>query len=45
MARGKLNRGRQTAQQVRVGVVVVIALLAVGYAVYQVGRLFDVFAD
>lgn len=45
MARGKLNRGRQTARQVRVAVVVVVALLFMVYAVYQVGRLFDVFAD
>lgn len=45
MARGKLNRGRATAQQVRVGIVLIIALIFLGYAVYQVGRLFDVFAD
>lgn len=45
MARGKLNRGRTTAQQVRVAVVVVIALLFLIWGVFQVGRLFDVFAE
>lgn len=45
MARGKLNRGHQLSRQLRVGVVAVLALLILGYAVYQVGRLFDVFAD
>ncbi len=45
MPRGKLNRGRQTARRVRVGIVVVVALLILGYGIYQVGRLFDVFAD
>lgn len=44
MARGKLNRGRQLTRQVRVGVVVIVALLLLAYSVYQVGRLFDVFA-
>ena len=45
MARGKLNRGGQIGRQVRVGAVVVVALMLLGYAVYQVGRLFDVFAE
>ena len=45
MARGKLNRGTQTARQVRVGIVLILALLFLGYGVFQVGRLFDVFAS
>jgi phospholipid/cholesterol/gamma-HCH transport system substrate-binding protein len=44
MARGKLNRGTQRASQVRVGLVLVVALLVLIAGVYQVGRLFDVFA-
>lgn len=45
MARGKLSRGPQTAQNVRVGVVLIIGLLLLAYAIVQVGRLFDVFAS
>lgn len=45
MARGKLNRGHHVSRQVRVGVVVLLALLILVYGVYQVGRLFDVFAS
>jgi phospholipid/cholesterol/gamma-HCH transport system substrate-binding protein len=45
MARGKLNRGTQAAAQVRVGIVIILALLFLGYGIFQVGRLFDVFAS
>lgn len=45
MERGKLNQGRQTARQARVGAVILVALVFLAYGVYQVGRLFDVFAD
>jgi phospholipid/cholesterol/gamma-HCH transport system substrate-binding protein len=45
MARGKLNQGTQTARQVRVGVVIILALLSLAYGIFQVGRLFDVFAS
>lgn len=45
MARGKLNRGQQAARQVRVGVVIVAALLVLAFGIFQVGRLFDVFAS
>ena len=44
MARGKLNRGDQLSRQVRVGVVLLLALLLLAYGIYQVGRLFDVFS-
>jgi phospholipid/cholesterol/gamma-HCH transport system substrate-binding protein len=43
-ARGKLNRGAQSASQVRVGILIVVSLLVLVYGIYQVGRLFDVFA-
>lgn len=45
MARGKLNRGTQSASQVRVGLVLAIGLVLLAVGVYQVGRLFDVFAS
>lgn len=45
MARGKLNRGQQTARQIRVGVVLIVALLLLAFGIFQVGRLFDVFAS
>jgi phospholipid/cholesterol/gamma-HCH transport system substrate-binding protein len=45
MARGKLNQGTQTAQNVRVAVVAVIGAIFLAYGIYQVGRLFDVFAS
>jgi phospholipid/cholesterol/gamma-HCH transport system substrate-binding protein len=45
MARGKLNQGTQRASQVRVGLVMVVALLVLAFGIYQVGRLFDVFAS
>lgn len=45
MARGKLNRGTQRASQVRVGIVMVVSLVLLALGVYQVGRLFDVFAS
>lgn len=45
MPRGKLNRGGEGGRQVRVGLVLVLALIILGYAIFQVGRLFDVFAD
>ena len=45
MARGKLNRGRQISRQIRVGAVVIFALLLLAYGMYQVGRLFDVFSS
>ena len=44
MARGKLNRGHQLSRQVRVGIVMGIALIILAYGIYQVGKLFDVFA-
>jgi len=45
MARGKLNQGTQRASQVRVGIVAVVSLLILIFGIYQVGRLFDVFAS
>lgn len=45
MARGKLNRGDQLSRQLRVGTVVILALLLLGYSIFQVGKLFDVFAS
>nr|NIP80082.1 MCE family protein [Gemmatimonadota bacterium]NIQ54979.1 MCE family protein [Gemmatimonadota bacterium]NIU75174.1 MCE family protein [Gammaproteobacteria bacterium]NIX44998.1 MCE family protein [Gemmatimonadota bacterium]NIY09223.1 MCE family protein [Gemmatimonadota bacterium] len=45
MARGKLNRGEQTSRQIRVGFVLILALLFLAYGIFQVGRLFDVFAS
>lgn len=45
MARGKLNRGQQTSRQIRVGVVMILALVFLAYGIFQVGRLFDVFAS
>jgi phospholipid/cholesterol/gamma-HCH transport system substrate-binding protein len=44
MARGKLSRGTQTASQARVGVVIALGLLVLAVGIYQVGKLFDVFA-
>lgn len=44
MARGKLNRGQQAARQVRVGIVLIVALILLAFGIFQVGRLFDVFA-
>lgn len=45
MARGKLNRGGQVGRQTRVGAVLIVGILILMYGVYEVGRLFDVFAD
>lgn len=45
MARGKLNQGQQTARQIRVGVLLIVALLVLALGIFQVGRLFDVFAS
>jgi phospholipid/cholesterol/gamma-HCH transport system substrate-binding protein len=45
MARGKLNQGTQTASQIRVGLVMIVSLLVLAFGIYQVGRLFDVFAS
>lgn len=45
MGRGKLNRGTQRASQVRVGLVFALGMLLLIFGVYQVGRLFDVFAS
>ncbi len=45
MARGKLNRGQQASRQVRVGIVMIVAMLILAFGVFQVGRLFDVFAS
>lgn len=44
MARGKLNRGQQATRQVRVGIVFIVAVILLAVGVFQVGRLFDVFA-
>lgn len=44
MARGKLSRGTHRASQVRVGLVAIAGFLLLVLGVYQVGRLFDVFA-
>lgn len=44
MARGKLNQGQQTARQVRVGILLIVALFILALGIFQVGRLFDVFA-
>lgn len=45
MARGKLSQGTQRSSQVRVGLVIIVSLLVLIFATYQVGRLFDVFAS
>jgi phospholipid/cholesterol/gamma-HCH transport system substrate-binding protein len=45
MARGKLNQGQQAARQVRVGAVLIVGMLLLAFGVFQVGRLFDVFAS
>jgi phospholipid/cholesterol/gamma-HCH transport system substrate-binding protein len=45
MARGKLNQGQDTAQRVRVGIVIIVAAAVLAFGVFQVGRLFDVFAS
>jgi phospholipid/cholesterol/gamma-HCH transport system substrate-binding protein len=45
MARGKLNQGQQTARQIRVGAVLIVGMLILAFGVFQVGRLFDVFAS
>lgn len=45
MARGKLNRGQQASRQVRVGIVIIVAMLVLAFGIFQVGRLFDVFAS
>lgn len=45
MSAGKLNRGGFTWRQIRVGLVLVLAGLILAYGIYQVGRLFDVFAS
>ncbi len=45
MARGKLNQGQQTARQIRVGAVLIVAIIILAFGVFQVGRLFDVFAS
>jgi phospholipid/cholesterol/gamma-HCH transport system substrate-binding protein len=45
MARGKLSQGTQQASQVRVGLVLILGLLILIFATYQVGRLFDVFSS
>ncbi len=45
MARGKLNRGTQRASQVRVGLVFIVSVVLLIFGIYQVGRLFDVFAS
>lgn len=44
MARGKLSQGGQAARNVRVAVVAAIGAVFLIYGIYQVGRLFDVFA-
>jgi phospholipid/cholesterol/gamma-HCH transport system substrate-binding protein len=44
MARGKLNQGTQRASQVRVGLVMLLSLVVLAFGIFQVGRLFDVFA-
>lgn len=45
MARGKLNRGEQRARQIRVGLVIILSILFLAFGVFQVGKLFDVFAS
>lgn len=45
MARGKLNQGTQRASQARVGLVIVLSLIVLAFGIFQVGRLFDVFAS
>jgi phospholipid/cholesterol/gamma-HCH transport system substrate-binding protein len=45
MARGKLSQGTQRSSQMRVGVVIIVSVLILIFATYQVGRLFDVFAS
>jgi phospholipid/cholesterol/gamma-HCH transport system substrate-binding protein len=45
MARGKLSQGTQRSSQVRVGLVMIVSVIVLIFATYQVGRLFDVFAS
>lgn len=45
MARGKLNQGQQTGRQIRVGAVLIVAMIVLAFGIFQVGRLFDVFAS
>lgn len=45
MARGKLNQGHPLSRHVRVALLLVLALALLIYGVWQVGRLFDVFAS
>lgn len=45
MARGKLNQGQQRGRQIRVGTVLIVALLILAFGIFQVGSLFDVFAS
>jgi phospholipid/cholesterol/gamma-HCH transport system substrate-binding protein len=45
MARGKLNRGQQASRQARVGIVMIVSMIILAFGIFQVGRLFDVFAS
>lgn len=45
MARGKLNQGQQTGRQIRVGAVLIVAMIVLAFGIFQVGKLFDVFAS
>lgn len=45
MARGKLNQGHPLSRHVRVALLLALSLALLAYGVYQVGRLFDVFAS
>lgn len=44
MAERAIRRGPWSWSQVRVGIFLIIALLIIGFAVYQVGELFNIFA-
>ena len=45
MSGGKLTQGGIAPRQIRVLAVLVLGLLLLAYGIYQVGRLFDVFAS
>lgn len=45
MARGKLTQGHPLSRHVRVGLMLIVVLVLLAYSVWQVGRLFDVFAS
>lgn len=45
MSSGKLNKGALTGRRIRVGLLGLASLVVLAYAIFQVGRLYDVFAS